>query len=134
MAILLFSCKEENTLPDSAELWLKVDDSIEQLDILFAEENSKNNSQSYSIKYENGLFSSVVKKANDKNDGELWVLVHSSQEKCGQISFLYNNKEYKTRGFNNNEKRCIEIIKSVDGLVDIKNHDISIIEIIINVE
>jgi hypothetical protein len=76
----------------------------------------------------------MLKKANDKNDGELWVLVHSSLEKCGQISFSYENKEYKTRGFDNNEKRCIEIIQSTDGLVNIKNHDISIVEKIINIE
>jgi len=132
--IFFFSCKKESVeTNNNSELWLKVDNSIGSLNVSFVGTNAKNEQHSYVVYYKNGIFSSTIKQAKDK-DGKDWVLVNSSSEKCAEIVVTCkdndNNKdkEHKTRGFNPGEKRFIEVVLALDGSFNVIDYDITMID------
>jgi hypothetical protein len=132
--LLLFSCDKETTMPDNTELWLKVSNSVQSMEVSFIGEDSKCFESSYLINYNKGVFSSKLKIAQDKVDGQTWTLIHVSDEKSDEIVVKCNSKAYNTRGFRHLEKRFIEVICGSDQTITFKDHDISIIEKIIAIE
>jgi hypothetical protein len=129
--LLLFSCEKDELDTSNSELWLKVGSSIESLVVSFTGENAGDVQNSYVINYTMGAFDSEIKVAKDTRDGEEWTLVHTSNEKSGEIVVTSNNKQYKTTGFGFKEKRLLEITESLEGEITIHECDITMIEQII---
>jgi hypothetical protein len=129
--LLLFSCDKDELDASNSELWLKVGSSIESLVVSFTGENAGDVQNSYVINYNMGAFDSAIKVAKDTRDGEEWTLVHTSNEKSGEIVVTSNNKQYKTTGFGFKEKRLLEITESLEGEITIHECDITMIEQII---
>ena len=134
--LLLFSCKKDDAVGISSdtELWIRVDNSIESVDVAFIGKNAKGTPSSHVINYNNGVFTSSLKSANDTRDGGTWTLVFVSSEKSDEIEITCKNKKYRIRGFSCNERRFVQIVNSFNGSVSIQDHDISIIEKIILVD
>lgn len=133
-SLVLFSCKKEKIYTNNSELWLKVDSSIESLDISFNRIDTKGKSLTFSVNYNNGIFTPVIKEVKELRDGKNWNLVYSGLDKSNEIIVSYNGKEYKTRGFYLGERRCLEISLVLSGDIDITDYDISMIDQEIYVE
>ncbi|MDA3802638.1 MAG: hypothetical protein PF488_01930 [Patescibacteria group bacterium] len=134
IGITTLSCKKEMTRINNTELWLKVDSSIEELDISFIGIDKKDRDCPYDIKYLNGIYTpNSIKKIH--GDGpEPWELIHVSQNYSEEIVVTYKNKDYKTRGFYLGERRFMEIIIPLSGEIVIQEVDISMIDRLIYVE
>ena len=134
-SVLFYSCTDDNPELSNSELWIKVDDSIKEMTILFTiDQSNVESGSSIYIYYKNGAFEYEVKKALDSQDNKKWSLVYESLSKSSDIQFFCQGKLFQTRGFDNREKRCIEIVSAFDGTYQIVDHDISILENIIYIE
>jgi hypothetical protein len=132
--VLFFSCKKEIIKTNNTELWLKVGESIENLDISFVGTDTKNKHHDYDVKYANGVFVPSVKQVKDNLDEGFWTLVHVSQNESDEIVVSCNGQNYKTRGFYLGERRFMEIQITLSGDVNINDYDISMIDRVIYVE
>lgn len=137
---LFFSCKKESIeTNNNAELWLKVDNSIGSLNVSFVGTNANNEQHSYVIYYNNGVFSSTIKEAKDK-DGGVWVLINNSSEKSAEIVVTCDegdddkDKEHKAKGFKPGEKRFIDVVLTLNGSFNVIDYDITTIGRTIYVE
>lgn len=143
LVLVLLSCrKSEESVTniyyvENSQLWVNVDNSIPEFSMEFTSEDSKKNVYTYVVTYSNEVFAPTLRTRVILNNGiyETWVLVHNNFDKSNQIVVKTpDGKEYKTSGFEFQEKRLLYIKKNIHGAVNVTDADISIIESVIYVE
>jgi len=88
----------------------------------------------YAVNYVKGVFTPTIKQVNDNKEGGIWTLVYFSLEESDGITFSYNGKEFKTRGFFRGERRFIEVLLTPKGDLSGTDYDISQIDRIIYID
>ncbi|MDP4292024.1 MAG: hypothetical protein Q8908_13155 [Bacteroidota bacterium] len=137
IVLLFFSCKKAaNNHPGSSQLWVKVSDSVPDLNINFNRKGFGTRKSDYSVSYLGKVFHPNLWTFTDVRNNDKWVLVYKSYEGTDDLSvqLVGNGNVYLAQGLVPGEKRGIEIKVNSGGSVYVEDKDISIITQIINIE
>jgi hypothetical protein len=142
LALFIFlSCKKTNETniyySNNSQLWINVDNSVPEFKLTFTSEDNKSNVFTYVVSYSNDVLNPTLRSKVVLNKGvyETWVLVHNNFDRSDQIVVKTpDGKEYKTTGFEFQEKRLLYIKKNISGVVNITDADITIIETVVYVD